>query len=465
VIDPLLPPQILGVNPPPGSSVILSPSEIRVTFDEAMNASNDRLNSSLFTNSVINPNNYTLNSDRNGNITIQSVTYDASAQVAIVKFNSLIPDNYQLKISERLKSQEGLNLATPYQETFTVFGDFASVIDLKFTSSRADRLNHTISYEISLENKTERDITLPLLLMLDPQLGVTAKPLDSRQQDGNYFIDLSQTLPSGRLAAGQKITSRTLTIDNPDRLIAEFNASIYAIPANVPSPLINSTPVTTARVGDVYRYQLIARPANTSTNLGYLLTTAPTGMTIDPTTGLINWLPTATSNADTNISIRVYDTQGTYSEQSYRINVSGGNNVPIIAGLPTLINGAEGQKLTLKITASDLDATQTLQYWADNLPGGATFNPITHTLNWTPNDGSAGTYNNIEFYVSDGIETVKQTVNIVIAATNQAPYLERPTDRTVREGETVKFKLNTIDPDSSNLIYTSKYLPSGAIIY
>lgn len=313
VIKPLLPPQILGVNPPPGSSVILSPSEIRVTFDETMNASNDRLNSSLFTNSVINPNNYTLNSDRNGNIAIQSVTYDASAQVAIVKFNSLIPDNYQLKISERLKSTEGLNLATPYQETFTVFGDFASVIDLKFNGARADRLNHTISYDVSLENKTERDITLPLLLMLDPQLGVTAKPLDSRQQDGNYFIDLSQTLPSGRLAAGQKITSRTLTIDNPDKLTADFNASIYAIPATAASPLINSTPVTTARVGDVYRYQLQARSANTSTNLGYLLTTAPTGMTIDPTTGLINWLPTATSNADTNISIRVYDTQGTYS--------------------------------------------------------------------------------------------------------------------------------------------------------
>jgi hypothetical protein len=106
VIKPLLPPQILGVNPPPGSSVILSPSEIRVTFDEAMNASNDRLNSSLFTNSVIDPNNYTLNSDRHGNIAIQSVTYDASAQVAIVKFNSLIPDNYQLKIQHHLHRQQ-----------------------------------------------------------------------------------------------------------------------------------------------------------------------------------------------------------------------------------------------------------------------------------------------------------------------------------------------------------------------
>ena len=54
-------------------------------------------------------------------------------------------------------------------------------------------------------------------------------------------------------------------------------------------------------------------------------------------------------------------------------------------------------------------------------------------------------------------------VSLVIAATNQAPYLQRPVDRTVREGETLKFKLNTIDPDSPNLTYTSKYLPAGAI--
>ncbi|PSB57202.1 putative Ig domain-containing protein [Chamaesiphon polymorphus] len=463
VIKPLLPPQILAVNPLPGSTLILPQSEIRISFDEAMNASNARANATLFANSVVNPNNYTLSGDRLGNINIQSVTYDASAQVAIVKFNTLIPDNYQLKISDRVKSEAGLNLATPYQDNFTVFGDFASVVDLKFSSARADRLNQTISYDVSLENKTERDITLPLLLMLDPQLGVTAKPLDGRQQDGNYLIDLSLTLPDGKLKAGQKITSRTLTIDNPDKIKADFAASIYAIPTGSQSPLINSTPITTAKVGDVYRYQLAATSVNTSTNLGYLLTSAPTGMSIDPTTGLINWLPTATSNADTPISVRVYDAQGVYSEQSYRLNVSGGNHSPLFAGLATVVTGAEGQKLEIKVNASDLDSSQTLQYWANKLPGGATFNPDTHILSWTPSDGSAGTYNGVEFFVSDGIETVSQTVNIIIAATNQAPYLQRPVDRTIREGETVKFKLNTIDPDSPNLTYSSKYLPTGAI--
>ncbi|WP_310481479.1 hypothetical protein [Chamaesiphon sp. VAR_48_metabat_403] len=40
----------------------------------------------------------------------------------------------------------GLNLVSPSQETFTVFGDFCLVIDLKFTSSRVDRLHYTISY-------------------------------------------------------------------------------------------------------------------------------------------------------------------------------------------------------------------------------------------------------------------------------------------------------------------------------
>ena len=365
VISPLLPPQILGVNPPPGTSVILPQSEIRITFDEAMNASNAQSNSTLFTNSVVNPSNYTLSGDRLGNIGIQSVTYDASAQVAIVKFNSLLPDNYHLKVSNQVKSVDGLNLVASYQESFTVFGDFASVVDLKFSGARADRLHHTISYDVSLENKTNRDVTLPLLLMLDPQLGVTAKPLTARQQDGNYFIDLSLTLPNGKLKAGQKITSRTLTIDNPDKLQADFTASIYAIPPGSQSPLINSAPVTAAKVGDVYRYQLVAASVNTSTDLGYLLTAAPTGMTIDPATGLISWIPTATSNADTPITVRVYDSQGVYSEQSYDLLVSGGNHAPILENLPTVVTGAEGQKLEIRVKASDLDTSQTLQYWGE----------------------------------------------------------------------------------------------------
>ena len=464
IISPLLPPQILGVNPAPNTTLVLPQSEIRITFDEAMNASNSSTNSTLFANSVINANNYTLIGDRNGAVAIQSVTYDASAQVAIVKFNSLIPDNYQLKVSDRVQSIDGVNLASPYQESFTVFGDFASVVDLNFSGARADRLHHTISYDVSIQNKTDRDVTLPLLLMLDPQLGITGKPLDARQQDGNYFIDLSQSLPDGKLKAGQKITSRTVTIDNPDKLQADFTASIYAIPSGSKSPLINSTPVTAAKVGDVYRYQLLAASVNTSTNLGYLLTNAPTGMTIDPASGLISWLPTVTSNANTPITVRVYDSQGVYSEQSYNLVVSGGNHTPIIESLPTVVTGAEGQKLEIKVTASDLDVSQTLQYWADNLPGGATFNPGSRTFNWNPTNGSAGTYNDVIFYVSDGIDTVKQTVSIVIAATNQAPSIDRPANKTVREGDTVKFQLQAIDPDSPNLTYSTNTLPEGAVL-
>ena len=76
----------------------------------------------------------------------------------------------------------------------------------------------------------------------------------------------------------------------------------------------------------------------------------------------------------------------------------------------------------------------------------------------------AGTYNDVVFSVSDGVDTVEQAVSLVIAATNQAPALARPVDRTVREGETLKFQLQALDPDSPNLTYTVKSLPTGAIL-
>lgn len=47
---------------------------------------------------------------------------------------------------------------------------------------------------------------------------------------------------------------------------------------------------------------------------------------------------------------------------------------------------------------------------------------------------------------------------------NQAPALIQPSDRTVREGETVRFQLQGQDPEGATLTYFSNLLPGGAVL-
>jgi hypothetical protein len=59
-------------------------------------------------------------------------------------------------------------------------------------------------------------------------------------------------------------------------------------------PVITSTPNTAATVGQPYSYAVQATDPDPGDTLTFSLTTVPAGMTINATTGLIQWTPVAT---------------------------------------------------------------------------------------------------------------------------------------------------------------------------
>ncbi|WP_257448674.1 PQQ-dependent sugar dehydrogenase [Archangium lipolyticum] len=83
------------------------------------------------------------------------------------------------------------------------------------------------------------------------------------------------------------------------------------------APVISTTPVTTAVVGRPYRYdvQAEAQPEPTYSLVG----TVPQGMTIDMTTGLISWTPTAAGAVE--VTVRVSNGVAPDAEQSFTITV------------------------------------------------------------------------------------------------------------------------------------------------
>ena len=94
----------------------------------------------------------------------------------------------------------------------------------------------------------------------------------------------------------------------------------FTAPPTNQSPTITSTPITTATVDVLYTYDVNATDPDIGDTLIYSLTTSPSGMTINSTTGVIGWTPTSTQIGDNAVTVEVSD--GSLSDtQSFTITV------------------------------------------------------------------------------------------------------------------------------------------------
>lgn len=197
--------------------------------------------------------------------------------------------------------------------------------------------------------------------------------------------------------------------------------------------------------------------------LVYLLIRGPDGLSVDPLTGLLQWSPTADGPAESIIELAVYDSRGARDVQQYVLRVAGGNHSPVIDPLPQVVEGAEGEALTLTVTANDADG-DSMFYWADRLPHGAAFDAATGQLAWTPDYDSAGVYGRVTFFVSDGVTEATAAIDLVIHPTDRGPTLRTPPGRTVREGDRLRFYLEGDDPDGDPIVFSAAGLPAGATV-
>ena len=200
-------------------------------------------------------------------------------------------------------------------------------------------------------------------------------------------------------------------------LLLPLFSGCFLVPLKNQPPIITSTPITTATVDVLYAYDVDATDPDVDT-LTYSLTTNLAGMTINSTTGLINWTPASTG--DYNVTVRVSD--GSLSDtQSFIIHVSEEsettNQAPDITSTP-ITSATVDQAYTYNVNATDPDG-DTLTYSLTTKPTGMTINSTTGLINWTP--ASTGDYN-VTVRVSDGSLSDTQSFIITVTQTpNQSP--------------------------------------------
>ncbi len=460
VLGPVTAPHVLAVDPPPSSVVSLPLGRISVTFDQDMLA--DDITDP---GSVLNPNNFVLQGDSSGTVPIRSVFYDVASRTAVLSFDALLSDHYELRVLSSAQSAIGVPLAQEYDSDFTATSDLSSVIKLQFGATRSDRATGTVSFDVTITNTSTHNLLLPVVLHLTPLDQFAGEPQGNsgRAADGSWLIDLSGDLPAdGILGPGQSSSGQTITVTTPDDETVNYDTGVTGVTAGNRAPVFVTNPVTTATAGQVYRYQAIGFDTD-SGGLSYLLASGPAGMMMDPKTGLVTWNPTASSPAHVRVAVQVYDGDGAFDTVVYTIAIAGVNAPPAFVGVATSVSGQEGVVLTIPVQAVD-PQNQPLIYWASNLPPGAVFDPAGQALEWTPAYGAAGTYKNVAFTVSDGTFQTTQDVTIVIAPNPQPPTLLVPSLVTGQEGSPLELQLHGSDVSGAPLTYSATNLPSGAAL-
>ena len=137
--------------------------------------------------------------------------------------------------------------------------------------------------------------------------------------DGAHAITATQTLKSQ--------TAKIGNLDTSNQLLASVASSATSITVDTTAPQFTSTAVTSAKVGNAYTYQATA--TDSSGAVTYDLSQQPNGMTINATSGLINWTPPVTTAATVNVTVEAVDAAGNKGQQQYTITVTG-NSPPVI---------------------------------------------------------------------------------------------------------------------------------------
>jgi hypothetical protein len=266
-------------------------------------------------------------------------------------------------------------------------------------------------------------------------------------------IDSSSGLISGTLSSSLStgVDTTTLTVsDGTNTTLQTFTWTIT--PA---SDLVLTNPGTQNSVeGNSPTLTLSDTYSGTGTVI-FLANGLPPGLTLDPTTGVINGTVSAGDSLFGPYSVTVTATDGTNTDsQIFTWNISS----PITLTLPADQTTNEGAPGSLTLSAS-YSGSGTLSYSALGLPPGLLLNPTTGVISGTVavQDAADGPYY-VTVQAAAGAYVADQSFTWNV---NSPITLTQPADQTTNEGSSASLALIATDSSGGTLSYAALGLPEG----
>lgn len=337
-------------------------------------------------------------------------------------------------------------------------------------------IGQTLNLDLSSYAHDYNTVPLPLTYALG-QNAPTGATLDATTGEFSWTLGNS-------VAPGTYTVPFTVSDDEtpPDVTNGSFTV-VVGQSGEIEAPVLESLPTYSITAGETYTVFLSSYASDPNTpplpltwSLG---SGAPSGATIDPSTGELNWVvPSSQAAGYISFDVIVADNETTpqTAEQQISIDVQAPEAPLVNPEIPTTntkIGTAVAIPLANYVSDPNYPATSLTYSLVSGAPSDAGLNPSTGLFTWTPSasDGT-GTYT-ITFTATDSLATpLSSTGTFTIdvgSATLQPPTFSAIPAQSVTAGETLQFDAGTYasDPNSAALPLTFSLgtgAPGGATI-
>lgn len=219
---------------------------------------------------------------------------------------------------------------------------------------------------------------------------------------------------------------------------------------------------------------VIATTTHTATLEFSLASDAPTGMSIDPVTGVIRWTPSETDGGRTfPVTVKARTTSGPelFAERTFGIVVRETNSAPSLGPISNFVI-SENVDWSFQVQAEDPDRPyQSLRFaFVSSAPNGMTIDPVSGIIRWKPDESFGGQTLTVRVRVTDDSDqplSDEKSFTIGVLETNEPPAIAAIEDRQIFEGQRLDFRVQGTDGDlpAQSLSYRlTGDVPAGASI-
>ena len=300
-------------------------------------------------------------------------------------------------------------------------------------------------------------------------------PVQAIDPDGDH---LTYSLPIAPTGAAIDADTGRITFDPPaegdylfrvqvddgrgGQAMQDYTVHVRVDAANE-APVITSTAPTQAETGKTFGYTVTASDPDQDL-LSYYLTAAPAGMSIDRTTGVVTWEPTAAQVGRQSATVLVLDGHGGRVTQSFDVSVSLfiDNQPPKIGTLPPT-SATAGELYRYQAAATDPD-NDALFFDLVVKPAGMAVDPRTGLVFWQPGSDQVGKPDVI-LRVQDprgGVDL--QAFQVTVDRANTAPVITGAPSNSAVADLPYAYQVTAQDADGDPLSYRLTTLPDGMVL-
>lgn len=337
--------------------------------------------------------------------------------------------------------------STSFIFTITFANDNAAPIisSVALTSATEDV---AYSYDVDATDPDVGDVlsftlsSFPSGMTIDPASGLISW-VPSNEQVGNQPV-VVEVSDSGGLSDSQNFSIAVTNVND--------------------APSIISAAVTSANEDTNYSYDVDASDPDVGDSLTFSLSILPSGMSIDASTGIINWTPDNSQIGNQSVEVIVTDSSGLNDVQNFIILVSETNNAPTITSV-AITNATENIGYVYDVDASDSNVADTMNFSLTGSPTGMTIDTLSGLINWTPTNAQVGDQSVVVVVSDNGGLTDSQSFTIAVANVNQSPSISSAAITTATESAVYTYDVDATDPDAGDIVtFSLTTSPSGMSI-